>query len=321
MIKKIIKKNKKGALEFSFSWIFAVVAGAFILFLAIFAVIKITKIIQDKETTTTAVSIGNLLNPLESGFESATKSLIKTQIETRIYSGCISSGYFGKQTIQTSEKINNKWSETGLNVAFQNKYIFSGEYVEGKNFYVYSKPFDFPFKVADLLYLTSNSSDYCFIRAPERIEKEMENDLKAPNLLFEELSRDCPEDSIIICFNTGTGCDVIVEENAKSVKKNGETSYYEGDALMYAAIFSSKEIYECQLTRLMKRAGQLSLIYKDKSAFLTQRVGCNSEITADLTVLSQREINFGDSSQLINLVDSVESIQTKNENEGECKLW
>lgn len=321
MIKKIIKKNKKGALEFSFSWIFAVVAGAFILFLAIFAVIKITKIIQEKETTTTAVSIGNLLNPLESGFESATKSLIKTQIETRIYSGCISSGYFGKQTIQTSEKINNQWSDTGLNVAFQNKYIFSEEYAEGKNFYVYSKPFDFPFKVADLLYLTSNSSLYCFIRVPDRIEKEMKVSLNSQNLLFEELSRDCPENSIKICFNTGAGCDVVVEENTKSVSKNGGTVYYEGDSLMYAAIFSSKEIYECQLTRLMKRAGQLSLMYKDKSVFLAQRVGCSSEITIDLAVLNQREINFGDSSQLINLIDSIESIQTKNENGGKCRLW
>ena len=40
-------------------------------------------------------------------------------------------------------------------------------------------------------------------------------------------------------------------------KKDNGRMYYEGDALMYAAIFSEKEDYECQLDRLMNRAEQL----------------------------------------------------------------
>ena len=34
--------RKKGAIDFSFTWIFAIIAGAFILFIAIFAVYKFT---------------------------------------------------------------------------------------------------------------------------------------------------------------------------------------------------------------------------------------------------------------------------------------
>lgn len=323
MIRKKIK-NKKGALEFSFSWIFAIFAGIIILFFAIFAVIKLTKIFQFESTTTNAASIETFLNPLESGFESATKSLITTQIETKIYCRCSignSDAYFGKQTFQTSEKINNKWSDTGLEVTSQNRYVFSDEYVEGKNFYVYSKPFEFPFKIADLLYLTSNSTNYCFIRAPERIEEEMKKDLGSPNLFFEELSGDCPEESVIVCFNTGSGCDIFVKENEKSVKKNGELVYYEGDSLMYAAIFSNKETYECQLARLMKRGEQLSSIYKDKATFLTKKVGCESEIISDLISLNQKQSNFAGSSTLINFVNDVETIQIKNSNAGDCRLW
>jgi hypothetical protein len=312
-------KNKKGALEFSFSWIFAILAGAFILFITIFAIVKMTGVINQGRNTEMAASIGVLLNPLESGLESAKKSLIKTQIETRIYGDCISStsnNYFGEQTIRISEKNYNTWGNTGLDTNIQNKYLFSENYVEGKNFYIYSKSFDFPFKVADLLYLTSNSSSYCFLDSPERIEDEMKNSLNAPNIFFEN----CPGESTRVCFSTGTNCDVVVRENQKSVRKNGESVYYEGDALMYAAIFSSKEIYECQITRLMKRAEQLSLIYKEKSDLLSQREGCNSEITTDLILLRQKERALVSSSDLFSLMGNVESLEIKNSNE-ECRLW
>jgi hypothetical protein len=313
------KKNKKGALEFSFSWIFALIAGAFILFITIFGIIRMVDILNEGKDAQTAATIGALLNPLESGFESAKKNLIKTQIETRIYSNCISSTtdeYFGEQTIRISEKTSNKWSETNIETSLSNKYIFSENYVEGKNFYVYSKSFDFPFKIADLLYLTSNSSTYCFINAPDRIENEIKNSLNAPNILFEN----CKEESIRVCFEIGTSCDVMIKENQKSVRKDGETMYYEGDALMYAAIFSSKEIYECQLNRLMNRADQLSWIYKEKAEFLTQEVGCSSEIITDLILLRQAEKSFQSSADLFGIANSAEILEIKNSNE-ECRLW
>lgn len=315
------KTNKKGALEFSFSWIFAILVGAFILFITIFAIIKLVDTFNQERSVETAKNIGVLLNPLESGFESATKSLIKTQTETRIYPDCVLGGssndYFGKQTIRISEKTSsNKWGDIGKTASIQNKYIFSENYVEGKDFYIYSKSFDFPFKVGDLLYLTSNDSSYCFTDAPERIEDEIENSLGAQNIFFEN----CPEESINVCFSTTTNCNVIVRENQKSVRKNGEVVYYEGDALMYAAIFSSKEIYECQLLRLMKRAEQLSFIYQEKSDFLYEKIGCLPEISTDLIYLRQKERTLESSADLVSLMGAVNTIEIKNSNM-ECRLW
>jgi hypothetical protein len=314
------KKNKKGALEFSFSWIFAIVAGAFILFLTIFAIIKITNINNTVTDTTTAKTIEVLLNPLESSFETGTKTSIKTPLETRIYAGCSLNGNFGKQTIRTNQLIRNKWTETNIgDITFSNKYIFSKEYVEGKKFYIYSKPFEFPFKIADLLYITSSKDIYCFIGSPDRIENEI-TDWNSENLVFKEVSSDCPEDSINVCFKAKANCDVVVDEQDKSVKKGNDLVYYEGDSLMYAAIFSDKEIYECQLNRLMKRAEQLSLLYQGKSTFLLQKVGCEASIISDLIVLSNLERSFKSSGDLAYIVDNTESIQTQNER-GECRLW
>jgi len=41
-------------------------------------------------------------------------------------------------------------------------------------------------------------------------------------------------------------------------------------ALLYAAIFSDPITYNCQVKRLMKRAGELARLYEQKSEFLSQ---------------------------------------------------
>ena len=71
-----------------------------------------------------------------------------------------------------AQKDFNKWGDVSVDVGFENKYIFSDREVEGKKFYVFSKPFEFPFKVTDLIYMTSSLKKYCFVNAPEDIEEE-----------------------------------------------------------------------------------------------------------------------------------------------------
>jgi len=85
--------------------------------------------------------------------------------------------------------------------------------------------------------------------------------------------------------------------------------------LMYAAIFSDAVVYECQLKRLMKRTGQLALLYKDKAAFVSQTAGCNTNL--NLIGLSNAANSWN-----LNLVSSLaEDIKIKNEDNSECRLW
>ena len=155
--------GKKAYLQISFAWLFAIIVGAVILFLAIFFSIKLINIEQTIQDAKTSKEIGILLNPLETGFETTKSTSISFPAETRIYNKCNNKGTFGRQIIQVSQKSFNEWSETNIDVGFSNKYIFSEEYVEGKKFYIFSKPFDFPFKVSDLMMITSSEKDYCFI--------------------------------------------------------------------------------------------------------------------------------------------------------------
>ncbi|MBU2503632.1 MAG: hypothetical protein KJ879_01075, partial [Nanoarchaeota archaeon] len=146
----MILKNKKG-FEISFSWFFAIVVGGFILFLAIYGATKVINTGGEANSAKTGKEIGALLNPLETGFESGQTTLLSMPVETRIYNECEDiTGNFGRQIIKVSQKSFGDWSLTDINPSFQNKYIFSGEIVEGKNFIIFSKPFELPFKVADL---------------------------------------------------------------------------------------------------------------------------------------------------------------------------
>ena len=100
--------NKHGAFEISFAWLFAIVIGGFILFLAIFASVKLIGLGEVESSAKTSQEIGVLLNPLETGFESARSASFSMPVDTRIYGRCNLDGSFGKQLISVSQKSFNK---------------------------------------------------------------------------------------------------------------------------------------------------------------------------------------------------------------------
>ena len=305
--------NKKGYLQISFAWLFAIIVGIVIIALAIYFVTKMVGTQDTIQSAKTSKEIGILLNPLETSFESAVTSSVIFPKETRIYNRCDNYGNFGTQKIEIMQKsINNKWSKTGIEASFQNKYIFSEKYSEGKTFYIFSKPFEFPFKVANLMYISSASTNYCFIDAPKDVEVEI-SDLKQPNLKLEE---ECSEEDIKVCFEYGN-CNIQVNYDVKRVEKNNEEMFFETDALMYAAIFSDKATYECQLKRLMQRIEQLSNLYVNKEDFIGQR--CDSNLGGYLLDLKDSAVKFDDSDGLYRINNIIEELEEKNK--GDCKLY
>ena len=306
-----MEKSKRG-FQISFAWIFAIIAGIFILFLAIYGVTKIMDTGGKITSAKTGVEIGVLLNPLETGFESGRTVLLTMPVETRIYNKYSTYGNFGAQIIQISQKSFGKWSQTDVDASFPNKYIFSESVVEGKSFFIFSKPFEFPFKVADVIYLTSSEQNYCFINAPERIKEEL-SDLNQENLLVE----DCSAESVRVCFETGVGCDVDVDVYGREVKKRNQTMFFETDALMYAAIFSDKGVYEYQIKRLMKRLNELLLLYDDKAVLLSAQ-GCPLDV--NLLVFRNIVNNVQNSEDLVRAANAADDVRRENDY-AECRLW
>jgi len=299
--------KKRGYLQISFTWLFAIIAGIFILFLAIFTTLKLIDTEQVTQDAKTGKELGVLLNPVEIGFESAKSTSINLPVETRITTRCENNDRFGEQIINLSQKSFGKWTETETEIKFLNKYIFS-ENPEGKKFYVFAKPFELGFKVADLIYMTSSKKEYCFKDAPDEIKDEIDW-LNQKNLVTEN----CQEGSVEICFSGD--CDIEVDYPNKYVRKSGSKMYFNGDALMYSAIFSESEDYECQVERLMQRTASLALLYKEKADFVAIR-GCDSNLNLD-------ELGSAALSdyQNLNLISSIaEEIDYQNKFT-ECRLW
>ena len=305
----------------SFPWIFALIVGAFILFLAIYGVSKLIGTQETLQSAKTSKEIGILLNPLETGFEEAKSSTLFFPVETRVYTDCNLGGDFGRQLIRISQKSFNKWVDTDLNVGFSNKYIFSKNPSEGEEFFIFVKPFDFPFKVSDLTYITSSRDVYCFVNAPDDIEEEIGN-LQQENLLIEncsELKSNDVRNVTKVCFGQAreSGCAVQVDYGNKMVETRDGKVHFETDALLYGAIFAEKNIYECQVRRLMQRVESLARLYSQK----INMVGCGTNMQTDLIMLINSAKGVSDSSDLTLVNFVAEDIDSKNKAAGLCKLW
>ena len=141
-------KKKKGQLQISFAWIFAIFIGAVVIFLAIYTATQIVGTKQYESESFRAKQIGVLLTPVETNLEQGKFATIYVPDETIIFNNCTTpspSNPFGSQEIRVSTKpaFSGKWQEmTGVESTFHNKYLFSSSSVSGEEeFYAFSKPF------------------------------------------------------------------------------------------------------------------------------------------------------------------------------------
>ena len=315
--------NEK-AVEMSFAWIFGLVVGAVILFLAIYFASQLIDSESYKVTTKTGKELAGLLDPLQTTIEQGKTESIELTTESRIYTSCNKEGDFGNTVIQFSEKFGfkNKWSALGGDVLTQNAYLFAEDRIDvnahGK-VYFFIKPFEMPFKVADMTMMYSKQ--YCFVNAPSDIEREVENLGQNANLINAIDINSCSENSVVVCFDIlDDKCDVKVNTNIQRVIKNNEELVYV-DETIYATIFSSKANYDCNMKRIMMKLEKVSELYKEKARFMAQR-GCDSGLYGDMLSLNNQAKSFDKvtSIQMDLIKNTADSIKNKNEDLG-CQLF
>lgn len=331
--------NKRGY-EFSFAWLFALIIGASIIIFAIYSATRIVETKRFESETLQAKQLGILLNPTETNLESARLTTINAR-NTRILNDCDSAasrGIFGSQDISAQIKsgIGKEWTEEpGAQSSFHNKYMFSDDIVEAeKEFYVFSKPLKFPFKIADLLILTSDNEKYCFVMGnradEEEIKKELRDDLKIKNVYFVDSENDCIDDDKKVSFMRRR-CDdcVSVDLSNEKVEKEEKTLHYvkssDSDdkyALLYAAIFSNSTIYECQVKRLFAgRAAQLARLYNEKAKFFFVNYQCGGSVVQDAFLDYENAARGIYNSGELNSMESIsQDLKIKNENL-RCKIF
>jgi hypothetical protein len=303
--------NKRG-FEFSFAWLFAIIVGAVIIFIAIFAATQLIKTSRIEAETKVAAQLGILLNPIETSLEEAKYAVISFPEETRVFNTCRETGNFGRQILSTSVKTGfGDFQEPEVENFFFNKYVFSNGIEQGKKLNVLAKPFEMPYKVADLIF--AYSGEFCFVNPPDDIEDEI-TDLNLAGINISSNIDDCPLTGEIVCFNIGDNrCDIDVNLQSQKVVKDGDELYYE-DNLIYGAIFADSEIYECQVKRLMKRDAELAHLYASKTEFLSGK-GCASGLASELRNFASITQEIENSQELLlSVATAADSIRRKNEN-------
>ena len=315
-------KNRKGV-DFTFSWIFAIIAGAVIIGAAVYITTQLIDSNDTQRDTLVAGEVANLLNPIQTNLEDNRYSVIDFAADTRIYNECSTQGVFGVQRLSTASKTRNQWSDESIKKSVYDKYLFSKSIEEtlNKKMHVMVNPLNAPFKIGDIISIYSGN--YCFINPSSGVE-DIITDLSLDGkqdigINITTNVNNCPSKFTTVCFDR-IGCDVNVNTQSKVVTKDRESMYYEGDSLMLAAIFSDYEIYECQLKRMMKRASELGVVYSKKAVYLDGS-GCSNNLVSDLQsfVLATNISSSRDfSRQLMSIADDLER---RNSNLGNCKVF
>lgn len=319
-------KSQKKRGQFNFTWIFALFAGAAILILAINGATRGVSNSEYQSNTQIAQKISILIDPLQAGYSDGSISSIHFNSETRIRNNCIDFE-FGRQklSVSTRQSLKEDWTASGEEISVNNKYIFSETNAIGEDFYVFSKPFYFPYKTADLVILISQ--DYCLNNTPNEIFEEIENLENKTSVKFEE----CTSEDIVVCFDEkDSSCDIIVNPGCSSpnckteydtgtVVKGKDTLYYTGN-LMYAAIFSEESVYDCNVERLLYRSKQLAKELSIKIDIMNTR-DCKNGLDGEMSIwLDKINETTSETINSLSLYEFANSLEEKNDVEA-CNAW
>ena len=320
-MRNILKKRG----EFNFEWLFAIVAGTAILILAIYGAVRLSGTFKYQSDSELAKKLSIILDPMQPGFAEGKSSIIEFSQETKINNRCESEDY-GSNKITASTRLGAKnWGEPGAEISINNKYLFSSP-IGSKKYIVFSKPITIGFKVADFLLMTPEK--YCFINPPEEIETDIIS-FRLEN--FKINSENCDPDSIRICFGNEENCNMTIRglcgscENGYDygfVERSGQRFYYTGN-LLYAAIVSDYNTYNCNVRRIFYRAGKLAELYQQKGQLLAAR-SCYSTLGPQLETFSQLMITASQLQRFDSVFVSIDLLAKElyNKNNAEtCEIW
>lgn len=316
--------NKKGV-DFTFSWIFAIIAGAVILFSAIYITTKLIGSNEVVSDTFIASEIDTILSPIETNLEDSKYSLIRFKENTRVFNECSSDGVFGKQQISVASKgIGDNWNEQSVRKSSFNRYIFSRdtEETKDKKMHIMTSPILMPFKIGDLIIM--HSGGYCFVNPPSDIEESFidisSNWAKDIGINISIDLDSCPKNYTSVCFGE-LGCDtnVLIRDGRGIVTKYGKELHYYGESMMAVAIFSDPEIYECQLKRLTSRAAELGAVYSRKALYV-EGSGCPNSLSSKFQNLILTA-NISGSRDFERFASIAKELEESNDGLASCKIF
>lgn len=289
-------KSKKGAIEVSFNWIFVMIAGSVILLFFI----SLVNTQREKSETNIALTVKTELKSILTGAalsESRELEIDLPKINLRFICE-----YHECDTFDTSDNPScysqYEIGKTGINQQTPNQIIFAPSEISGKKILTWTIPWNVPFYVTNLLFITGTNVKYIFVNDGADTLNLYNRFLDKANkyLLSEgDLQYEDPEGNKNFKFiftNTDPGSVIISTQilaaaNKKdiiAIKINSalkqiefysieddyfvfeDSTYYLTDAEIYAAIFSdSINFYSCNMQKAFNRLHLISKVLSGRS--------------------------------------------------------
>ena len=273
-------KSKKGIMLMN--WILIFLVGAVIIVFAVVFVGKISKVEQHKQNVVSEEYLDLLFNPFSSvgGTTEGYGKSMDLPYEINVNFSCVN----GEERLFVGSNRGKKLEN----------FVYASN-LKTKKLSVFTKSFKLPFRVADLIYAFDSSQEFCLVYSnsdsesyvlAKSIKEDIESNLGEVRIDLCDSLNCCYNlnNPKIISLNPSVSADVniigqgIGEKFAygKVYFKNepGESNFI-GTSLIEAAIFSSKDIYDCNFVRLMKRVSDVSKIYEKKAGFLQKAQACS----------------------------------------------
>jgi len=289
---------KKAQMQ-QFAWIFSIIVGAVVLFLAFFFVTQYSKQVErPTKQITIASGINILLEPFSAIGSLAEIRAEPIELPAGIYVEFNCNAVKDYSEIKAREKGHRRFD---LTEKVYDKYIFA-KTIETKarsKFFAFSLPIKIPFYVATATVIVAD--DYCLASLPNNDYKESLQEVY-----------DSIEDKVDIEL------DFSCSENLLEGKQ-----YIDG--LILAAVFSEDDVYNCNLERILSRAIRIAGIYKEK-AMLMQQKGCSvgNVISAlDNYINAAKNFKANMNEQNLNsFYSAIEQLKNANGNlKKECRLF
>ena len=290
-------KFKKGVVEVQFNWLFVLIIGAVILIMFSGIIIRQKNI---SETSKNVLLLNNL-DAIFSGSEasSGTVNVVKTP-ETRIEFRC------------------NRYSIGTLSKQLGVMNVFPPSILEGDRLVSMTLDFSMPYRITNLVYITSPKYRYIFIGGDDarEMERMMPNETfsgifqtlgqlrydgenKARLVFFDDFLSDGSSlsfnlegysrllDNDVTALNVKgsleSGTLEFFRKQRDTLIKIGESGYIGKESLLGAVFSDNPEIYSCVMDNVFDKANIVARVYKGKmQGIRDEYLGSNDRCSARL---------------------------------------
>lgn len=306
-------------IEFSFSWLFSLLVGGVILFLALYASKSLVQTERQAQESELGVELTNVFTPLRTGgAETLIPRAITFPQPVAITLRCTPQG----TAVRVAARDNLAGRSEPYESLVRDSFVSGNITLQGKRVMSLVLPVALPYHVGDLIVLWSGS--YCFIDPPDSVRERLELADNETIRIAPSLAH-CAPQSTKVCFAGSASpkvCDIRIDSVSETLTfRGGKPQPYTGN-LLYAGLFGTADQYECLVRQVAQQTALLGERYRTKSAFISsgQTTGCAGGMEGVLNtyVLQARAVNG--SQGLPGLASAAEHLAASHDSLL-CPLW